>query len=179
MGRHSLLDHSRFFEALSAKGERHHETDDIPARAAPSIANADFEAVQIGSPFLSSNPADVPGWTHTGTVGDALLWAVGYADSGGSVTVAGHGNQFVTLGSGCCGAPVGSSAWQSTITGLTPGQTYKLTFALANETDSSFAYNQTMSVGFSTARQPDRVPIRPRSARPTTGGLGYRKPRPS
>jgi hypothetical protein len=67
---------------------------------AASITNGDFEAVQIGSPFFSINPADIPGWTHSGDVGDALLWAIGYTDIGGSATVAGHGNQFVTMGGG-------------------------------------------------------------------------------
>jgi hypothetical protein len=41
-----------------------------PAGAA-TIVNGDFEAVQIGSPFLSSNPANIPGWTHTGPLGDS------------------------------------------------------------------------------------------------------------
>ena len=37
------------------------------------VTNGSFEAVQISSSF-SSNPANIPGWTHTGDVGDALLW---------------------------------------------------------------------------------------------------------
>ena len=60
----------------------------VVTASAASVTNGDFEAVQIGSPFLSSNPANIPGWTHMGTVGDALLWAIGYSDGGGSVTVA-------------------------------------------------------------------------------------------
>ena len=31
------------------------------ALAAPSIPNPDFEAVQIGPPFFSLNPSDIPG----------------------------------------------------------------------------------------------------------------------
>lgn len=103
-----------------------------PARAASFIQNGDFEDVQIGSPFVSSNPTDIPGWTHTGTVGDGLLWAIGYNDGGGSVTVAGHGNQFVTLGGGF-GVP-GSASWATnTISGLIAGDAYTLGFDIANE----------------------------------------------
>jgi hypothetical protein len=82
------------------------------ASAAPMIANGSFEAVQIGSPFVSSNPADIPGWTHGGSPGDGLLWAIGYADGSGSITTAGAGNQFVTLGGGF-GAP-GTADWSTT-----------------------------------------------------------------
>ena len=70
------------------------------AIAVPTVINGSFEDVQISSPFVSSDPADIPGWTHSGSVGDGLLWAIGHTDSGGSVTVAGEGNQFVTLGGG-------------------------------------------------------------------------------
>src|SRR5579864_7125719 len=98
---------------------------------AATITNGDFEAVQIGSPFDSSNSANIPGWTHTGTVGDALLWAIGYSDGGGSVAVAGSGKQFVTLGGGF--GTVGSAAWSTMITGLVPVTTYALGFMLARE----------------------------------------------
>ncbi len=64
------------------------------------IHNGSFEEIQIGSPFLTSDPADIPDWTHSGSVGDALLWHVGYNDAGGTATLAGDGNQFVTLGGG-------------------------------------------------------------------------------
>lgn len=103
-----------------------------PAQAAPFIQNGDFEDVQIGSPFISANPTDTPGWTHAGTVGDGLLWAVGYSDGGGSVTVAGHGNQFVTLGGGF--GVAGSASWTTnTISGLIAGDLYTLGFDIANE----------------------------------------------
>src|SRR5579864_6611803 len=101
------------------------------ALTAATITNGDFEAVQIGSPFNSSNPANIPGWTHTGSVGDALLWAIGYNDGGGSVTVAGSGRQFVTLGGGFDGP--GSATWSTTITGLTAGNSYVLSFDTATE----------------------------------------------
>jgi len=118
------------------------------AFADPVITNGSFEDVAIGSPFLSSNPADIPGWTHGGTVGDALLWAVGYSDSGGSITTAGAGKQFVTLGGGFDGP--GSADWSSPITGLTPGTAYVLSFMLATELGTSFEPGgpQTMTVGF-------------------------------
>ena len=68
--------------------------------SAPIVQNSSFEAVQISSPFSSANPADIPNWTKSGALGDGLLWAIGYVDSGGSITVAGDGNQFVTMGGG-------------------------------------------------------------------------------
>lgn len=122
----------------------------IPSAFAQTITNGSFEAVQIGAPFVTSNPADIPGWTHGGTVGDGLLWGVGYVDGEGSVTTAGAGNQFVTLGGGF---PVpGTADWSTTITGLTAGNSYVLSFMTA--TESGFAGGpepggpQTMTVGF-------------------------------
>jgi hypothetical protein len=115
----------------------------LPAAAA-SITNGDFEAVQIGSPFFSTNPADIPGWTHTGDAGDALLWAVGYSDSGGSVTVAGSGNQFVTMGGGF--DMVGTASWSTSIIGLTAGNSYLLDFMMADE--STFSSDQQITVDF-------------------------------
>jgi len=102
----------------------------LPAAAA-TITNGDFEAVQIGSPFVSTNPADVPGWTHTGDDGGGFLWAIGYTDPGGSITVAGSGNQFVTMGGGF--SAVGTSSWSTTITDLVAGDTYLLDFMMADE----------------------------------------------
>jgi hypothetical protein len=90
------------------------------ARGGNLVTNGSFEAVQIGPPFVSSNPADIPGWTRTGAAGDGSLWAIGYVDGGGSVTVAGAGNQFVTLGSGFDNPPA-FAAWSQTLTGLTVG----------------------------------------------------------
>jgi Protein of unknown function (DUF642) len=110
------------------------------------VINGDFEDVRIGAPFLSSNPADIPGWTHAGTVGDALLWGVGYSDSGGSITVAGHGVQFVTLGGGFNGSGTGS--WSQTITGLTAGASYNLAFDMASE--GTFSGSQSITVDFPT-----------------------------
>lgn len=120
----------------------------VSAAFAGSITNGSFEAVQIGSPFMSSNPADIPGWTHTGSSGDALLWAVGYADSNGSITTAGAGKQFVTMGGGFDGP--GSAAWSTTITGLTSGQSYVLKFMIATELGTGVEPGgpQTMTVGF-------------------------------
>lgn len=108
------------------------------------VVNGDFEDVQIGSPFISANPADIPGWTHSGTVGDALLWHVGYTDGGGNVTVAGNGLQFVTLGGGFF--DYGTGTWEQTLTGLTPGDTYALTFQMASE--GGFSGSQSITVDF-------------------------------
>ncbi len=111
------------------------------------VTNGSFEAVQIGFPYVSSNPADIPGWTHSGAVGDGMLWAIGYSDGGGSVTVAGEGKQFVTLGSGYFQPPAFAS-WQQTMTGLTPGQTYTLTFKMADEGADTGSPSQSITVDF-------------------------------
>ena len=114
------------------------------AFADPIIVNGSFEAVQIGAPFVSSNPANIPGWTHAGDVGDGLLWAIGYSDGGGSATVAGDGKQFVTLGSGFAQPPA-FAAWSQTVSGLTIGDSYTLSFEIAAEgTDSG---PQSITVG--------------------------------
>ena len=98
---------------------------------AASITNGSFEAVQITTPF-SSNPADIPGWTHTGDVGDALLWRAGPQCCGGTGTAnAGDGNQFVTMGGGF--GTSGSSAWSQTVSGFTIGQPYIISFMMAAE----------------------------------------------
>lgn len=117
----------------------------VPQAFAQTVTNGSFEAVQIGAPFVSSNPADIPGWTKVGITGDGLLWGVGYADSGGSITVAGAGNQFVTMGDGCCGGPSGLSGWETTVTGLTAGDSYTLTFMTAGETTN---VAQSLTVSF-------------------------------
>jgi hypothetical protein len=121
------------------------------ASASPILPNGSFEAVQIGSPFFSVSAADIPGWIHTGSPGDALLWAVGYADGNGSITTAGAGNQFVTLGGGFDGA--GSAQWSTTITGLTAGDAYVLGFMTATELGTGIEPGgpQTMTVGFSSS----------------------------
>jgi len=115
-----------------------------PSRSQEFAVNGDFEAVQIGSPFFSTNTADIPSWTHTGIVGDALIWKIGYSDSGGSITVAGSGNQFVTMGGG---GTVGSGQWNQTLVGLTPGSLYDLTFKMASE---STGFGQSLTVDFTS-----------------------------
>jgi len=103
-----------------------------PLARANLVTNGDFNAVVLGSPFFTSNPADIPGWTHTGTVGDGLLWAVGYSDGGGSVTVGPPGdNQFVTMGGGF--TATGTAGWTQTASGLTIGDQYLLQFYIADE----------------------------------------------
>jgi hypothetical protein len=113
---------------------------------AQSLTNGSFENVSIGSPFVSANPADIPGWIHTGDVGDGLLWGIGYNDGGGSVTVTGDGKQFVTLGGGFLTS--GSAAWMTTITGLTIGNTYDVNFKIAFEGGDTPLSQQVMTVGF-------------------------------
>ena len=114
------------------------------------VLNSDFEAVQIGSPFSSNNPADIPGWTHTGTA-DALMFGVGYSDGGGSVTTAGHGNQFVTLGPGFNAS--GQGTWSQAVTGFTIGQTYNLSFMMASEINFSQGIAVDFPLGSATPTQ--------------------------
>lgn len=113
-----------------------------PARG-QTFVNSSFEAVQIGPPFFSDNLLNVPGWMHTGVSGDALLWAVGYSDVGGSITTAGEGNQFVTLGGGFTAND--SSAWLQTVSGFTPSVPYLLSFDMASERSD---ISQSITVSF-------------------------------
>jgi hypothetical protein len=117
-----------------------------PSLQAQIVTNGSFEAVQIGPPYDSSDPTNIPGWTHTGSVGDALLWAVGYADGDGSITVAGDGRQFVTMGGGF--GPFGTSHWDQMLTGLTPSATYDLSFKMAAE--ANYSGPQSITVDFPT-----------------------------
>lgn len=115
------------------------------ALRADLVTNGSFEAVQISGEF-SSNPADIPGWVHTGSPGDALLWRAGPQCCGGTDTAkAGDGEQFVTLGGGFDN--VGSAAWSQTINGLTVGQSYLVNFLMASEGETS---TQQMTVGFTS-----------------------------
>jgi hypothetical protein len=103
------------------------------------ITNNSFEDVQIGSPYDSTNPLDVPGWTKVGPNGDALLWAKGYHDGGGNVSIAADGNQFVTLGCGYANNTCGMTSWSQTF--ALPAGSYTLQFALAVE-----LYNSTQGL---------------------------------
>ena len=121
------------------------------AIAAPVVVNGSFEDVQIGAPYISTDPNDIPGWLQSSTdggFGDALLWGVGYSDGGGRITAAGAGNQFVTLGCGFSNATCGMSIWETTITGLSAGSSYVLGFLLANETNPSIVIGQSITVDF-------------------------------
>ena len=92
------------------------------------------------------------------TVGDGLLWAIGFDDGGGSVTVAGAGNQFVTMGAGS-GAS-GTASWSQSISGFTIGGAYNLTFMLAGE--CSFCGTQVVTAeatGLTTTMNNFNAPI--------------------
>jgi len=118
----------------------------IPAASAQTIQNPSFEAVQLtSSPFKSLNPVDIPGWTHTGNIGDGLLWAIGYSDGAGSIATAGQGNQFVTMGGGA--GQFGTADWSTTITGLIAGDSYVLSFMTASET---IDFPQSLTVSFTS-----------------------------
>lgn len=105
------------------------------------LTNADFEVVNIAPPYptplpyVSASLADVPGWTHVGSAGDAALLRVGYFDAFGSVTTAGSGMQFVIMGGGHpdLGGAIGAASWEQDITGLIPGARYLLEFMMAAE----------------------------------------------
>ncbi len=129
--------------------------------AGQAIQNGDFEDVTIGSES-SSMPSDVPGWTHSGSVGDHLLWRTGYSDPDGSVVRAGRGAQFVTLGGGYWAR--GSASWSTTISGLRPGRWYELSFMISNENQRKEPL--TLSVSF-----PSGAAAAPRSfsAKASTG----------
>jgi hypothetical protein len=99
------------------------------------IINGDFEAVQLGSPYYSSTPADIPGWFRGGPPGDAFIWNTNFSDSVGSAH-AGSGNQFITIGNGF-EIPGGPTAfWTTTISDLIVGQKYALTFMIAYESNA-------------------------------------------
>ena len=131
----------------------------VLASADPVITNGSFEAVQITTPF-SSNPADIPGWIHSGDVGDALLWNATFPQCcGGTGTAkAGAGNQFVTMGGGF--GVFGSSAWSQTITGLTIGTAYVISFMMAAEGETpTQQLTVDMTSGSSTAAETFTSPV--------------------
>ena len=111
---------------------------------AAQVVNGSFENVVIGAPYLSTDPADVPGWTHGGSAGDALLMRVGYVDGTGRVATTGQGSQFVIMGGGS--GVFGTASWLQTLTGLTPGTTYLLSFMMAAE--ATVAGQQSITVDF-------------------------------
>ncbi|HEX5230358.1 MAG TPA: kelch repeat-containing protein [Bryobacteraceae bacterium] len=116
----------------------------VPAlSASPSVVNGDFEMPQLGDPPFSCHCA-VPGWTRTGAAGDQDLVAVGDTGSDFSVTSAGHGKQFFTLGGGS--AAPGNAALSTQITGLAPGTSYLLEFMLASERPD---ISQSVTISFS------------------------------
>ena len=131
------------------------------AAKAQIVQNGEFESVllvnQGGSPTFSTNPADIPNWTHSGATGDALLWRVGYSDSGGSIIVDGSGGtantrQFVTMGGGFNGGAQ-FSAWSQVLTGLTANTTYTLNFKMASESTTSQSITVDFPTGSNTVAQ--------------------------
>ena len=120
------------------------------AQAINVIQNPSFEDPAIGSPFHSTV---VPtGWSSVGAHGDGNVWRIGYVDGGGNVTVAGEGQQFVTMGGGF--SQVGTGSWEQTVNGVTPGL-YNLSFMMANEGNCCGQQSITVSFlsGSSTAPQ--------------------------
>ena len=95
----------------------------------PTVLNGDFELPRIEAPFVS--PVTVPGWIHNGATGLGNLARVGYTDGFGEITAAGHGSQFLLLGSGP--ESRGDASWSTNITGLTPGVSYSLGFLMGSQ----------------------------------------------
>jgi len=136
------------------------------AFADPMITNGSFEAVQITSSGEGLyNPADIPGWTHTGTDGDGFLWNTNYnicCNGNGGVPNghAGDGDQFVTMGGGF--GAIGSSAWSQVISGLTIGDSYNIDFMMASEGQTpTQQITAAMTTGSSTGSEVFTSPISP------------------
>jgi hypothetical protein len=124
-------------------------TISAPANAA-IVTNGNFEATILSSPFFTPIATTLVGWTRTGAIGDAALWAIGYTDSQGNITVAGDGNQFTTMGGGV--GATGRTTLLQTVT-LSVGQTYQLSFKMASETP---AFGQSITaqiVGLGTTSE--------------------------
>ncbi len=126
----------------------------VSAAAAPIVPNPSFEQTQIACPppsppfgqCVSANPAMIPGWTQSGTVGEGLIWRVGYSDADGSITTAGDAMQFVTMGGGEFAS--GLASWTTTVTGLNAGTVYVLGFMMASEgTNAQQSLTATLSNG--------------------------------
>ncbi|HME10196.1 MAG TPA: DUF642 domain-containing protein, partial [Bryobacteraceae bacterium] len=107
------------------------------------VVNGDFEDVDISPNFFTYDTTQLPGWTHGGSQGDGILAHVGYSDSEGKNTSAGHGSQFAMLGGGFNNSS--TATLTTTVTQLTPGATYALTFLISNEGEAG---SQSISVSF-------------------------------
>jgi hypothetical protein len=118
---------------------------------AVTVVNGSFEDVQIsaqGSKTLS----DIPGWTHSGSTGDGLIWSdkFGVCCGGTGTTKTGDGHQFVTLGGGF--GPTGTSAWSQLLSGLIVGDMYAVDFMMAAEGElSTQPITVAMTSGSTTA----------------------------
>ena len=100
----------------------------------PIVQNGSFEQDVLGSPFFG-DATTVANWGHAQSApGDGPHWAVGYADGAGTVTTAGEGNEFVTMGGG---GSVQTELWFQNVSGFTVGSQYDLSFMLAGETTSN------------------------------------------
>lgn len=119
-----ILNSSRISFAVAVLG-----FSGLSASAADLVTNGSFEDPVIGYPYYSA--ATPTGWTKSGSAGDASIWRVGYVDGGGTVTVAGEGMQFVTMGGGYMGS--GTTTWSQDVGGLSTGTAYQLDFKIAAE----------------------------------------------
>ena len=74
-----------------------------------------------------------------------MLFNTRYVDGGGTITVAGDGNQFAVVGKSS--GPSGTGYLSQTLTGLTPGHVYNLTFKIASLFPSA---SQNLQVDFTS-----------------------------
>ena len=107
------------------------------------VVNGDFEDVNISPAFFSFDSIQMPGWTRGGSLGDGIMAHVGFVDSQGRNTIAGHGSQFAMLGGGFDRAA--TATLTTMVTALTPGATYALSFLISNEGEGS---SQSITVSF-------------------------------
>ncbi len=130
----------------------------LPAHATQYITNGSFEATSLTAKgrFETNNVSNVTGWS--GGSGLTFLDRPGTADNGSYLLVYGpfpatspDGGDFVEAD----GAPSYRGAITQTITGLTPGQRYTLTFdqAAGQQTGFTGPTTEQWQVSFGTATQ--------------------------
>ena len=115
----------------------------VSAVADVTITNGSFENPVVPNDEFHYNP--VPGWTHFGQQGDGWIWHAGPVCCGGGPASSGDegGNgQFVTMGAGFSATPVGDTGWYQDLTGFITGQTYTVSFMIADE----FGYHQPVTI---------------------------------
>lgn len=107
----------------------------VVSLSSPTPQSGGSTAAKIGSPF-AANLANILGWVPSGSVGSGLLRGTGYSSVRANIPVAGHANQFATLGTGSLDNG-SASGTNGTISGLTVGDSSALSFVDANGGDAA------------------------------------------